>query len=235
MFKHFAKNPTCRHIIMGACHDNGYVRLLEDYVDDKEVFDRVTLLHSFQVGREVKELKLKSMTMNSVFRDRPVKVDDVSRPLAEQPAGRMASNALSSGVTWAAAAGRNTENDTQDTPNAVYVNNEGQRVDKKLPEPAKRDLEDWLHKTRRVNMRFCRMYQLRGSCSGGCTYSHGPLTSGEKLAYKRQLRLDVCHTGLQCHDVLCFYGHNCSCTKANCKFSWEMHKLDRHTVKPWKG
>ncbi|KAH7013905.1 hypothetical protein EDB80DRAFT_568937 [Ilyonectria destructans] len=235
VFKHFAKNPTCRHIIMGASHDNGYVRLLEDYVDDKEVFDRVTLLHSFRVGREVKELRLKSMTMNSVFRDRPVKVDDVSRPLAEQPAARTASNGLSSGVTWAAAAGRNTENDTQDTPNAVYVNNEGQRVDKKLPEPAKRDLEDWLHKTRRVNMRYCRMYQLSGSCSGGCIYSHGPLTSGEKLAYKRQLRLDVCHTGLQCHDVLCFYGHNCSCTKANCKFSREMHKLDRHTVKPWKG
>lgn len=220
---------------MGACHDNGYVRLLEDYVDDKEVFDRVTLLRSFRVGREVNELGLKSMTMNSVFRDRPVKVDDVSRPLVEQPAAPTASTALSTGVTWATAAGRSAENDSQGAAGAVYVNKQGQRVDKKLPEPAKKDLENWIHKTKKVNMRYCRSYHLNGSCSGGCGYSHGPLTDGEKLAYRRQLRLEVCHTGLQCRDSFCFYGHNCSCVKTNCKFSREMHKLYRCTVEPWKS
>ncbi|SCO47771.1 uncharacterized protein FFMR_08836 [Fusarium fujikuroi] len=44
-FKQFVSNPTCRHIIFGACHDNSYVRLLEDYVHDSSVVDRVTLLH----------------------------------------------------------------------------------------------------------------------------------------------------------------------------------------------
>ncbi|KAH7161843.1 hypothetical protein EDB81DRAFT_925604 [Dactylonectria macrodidyma] len=235
VFKQFVKNPTCRHIVMGACHDNGYVRLLEDYVDDKGVIDRVTLLRSFQVGREVDELGLKSMTMNSVFRDRPVKAQDVPIPPVEQPATRTVSNTHSSVMTWAAAASKNSENDTQSAATTVYVNKEGQRIDKRLPEPAKRDLEDWIHKTKKVNMRYCRSYHLNGSCSGRCTYSHGPLTDGEKLAYRRQLRLDACHTGLQCHDPFCFYGHNCSCVKPNCKFSREMHKLDRCTVKPWKG
>ncbi|KAH7129788.1 hypothetical protein B0J13DRAFT_626938 [Dactylonectria estremocensis] len=149
----------------------------------------------------------------------------------------MSPNGRSPGITWAAAAGKATENDNQDTPNAVYVNKEGQRVDKKLPDPAKRDLENWIYKTKKVKMRYCRPYQLSGSCStsGRCIYSHGPLTNGEKLAYRRQLKLDVCHTGLQCRDPFCFYGHNCSCVKAFCIFTPEMHKLDLCGVELWKG
>ncbi|KAM0626526.1 hypothetical protein ACHAQG_002442 [Verticillium nonalfalfae] len=65
----FHKNPTCRHVIFGACHDNGYVRELEKRFPSPEARDRLTLLESFQVGREYRSLGVsKTVRMESIFR-----------------------------------------------------------------------------------------------------------------------------------------------------------------------
>ncbi|KAF2994272.1 hypothetical protein E8E13_002559 [Curvularia kusanoi] len=77
VFKQFVNNPTCRHIIFGACHDNGYVRTLEDFQADRAVVERVTLLHSFEVGQEFRKLPFKSITMTSIFRTTKAAAPDV--------------------------------------------------------------------------------------------------------------------------------------------------------------
>ncbi|EEY22839.1 conserved hypothetical protein [Verticillium alfalfae VaMs.102] len=74
----FHKNPTCRHVIFGACHDNGYVRELEKRFPSPEARDRLTLLESFQVGREYRSLGVsKTVRMESIFR-----TDFVSGPVS---------------------------------------------------------------------------------------------------------------------------------------------------------
>jgi hypothetical protein len=50
VLEHFKENPSCKHIVLGGCHDNGYVRNLNIIVPDESIRDRITLLKSFQTG-----------------------------------------------------------------------------------------------------------------------------------------------------------------------------------------
>ncbi|CVL09127.1 uncharacterized protein FMAN_14241 [Fusarium mangiferae] len=219
-FKQFVSNPTCRHIIFGACHDNSYVRLLEDYVHDSSVVDRVTLLHGFNVGREFRDLKFKCFKMESLFQVGPAQnMAPSPQPLAS----------VSTPSTWASTVGSKTDAGSRKfrAANTVRVNSAGQRIDEHLRQPNQQALDNWNHKIGIVGMRYCRSYHLCGLCSNSsCRYSHGPLSEGEKLVFRREVRMEVCHAGLECRDVACLYGHNCSCNKPTCKFSPEMHKVD---------
>jgi hypothetical protein len=219
-FKQFVRNPTCRHIIFGACHDNSYVRLLEDYAHDDSVVDRVTLLHGFSVGREFRDLRFKSFKMEDVFKSAPV------RNLAPTPES-LAS--VSSSSSWASTVGSKADASSRKpkAESSVRLNSAGCRIDDHLRKPKQQALDSWQHKVGKVGMRYCRLHHLSGSCSNSsCKYSHGPLSEEEKLVFRREVRRGVCNAGLQCRDVACLYGHNCSCSKATCKFSPEMHKVD---------
>jgi len=219
-FKQFVRNPTCRHIIFGACHDNSYVRLLEDYAHDDSVVDQVTLLHGFSVGREFRDLRFKSFKMENVFKCAPVRsLAPTPEPLAP----------VSSSSSWASTVGSKADASSRKPKgeSSVRLNSAGCRIDDHLRKPKQQALDSWQHKVGKVGMRYCRLYHLSGSCSNSsCKYSHGPLSDEEKLVFRRQVRMGVCNAGLQCRDVACLYGHNCSCSKATCKFSPEMHKVD---------
>lgn len=219
-FKQFVGNPTCRHIIFGACHDNSYVRLLEDYVHDDSVVDRVTLLHGFSVGREFRDLRFKCFKMESPFKVAP------AQNVAPSPQ-LLAS--VSTPSTWASTVGSKADASSRKfrAANTVRMNPAGLRIDDHLRKPNQQALDSWNHKVGKVGMRYCRLYHLSGLCSNSsCRYSHGPLSEEEKLVFRREVRMEVCHAGLQCRDVACLYGHNCSCSKTTCKFSPEMHKVD---------
>lgn len=71
-FRLFEGNPSCQRILLAGCHDNGYVRLLEKYIDSPAVVAKVTLLKSFQTGHEYATLPYASTTMETLFRDRPL-------------------------------------------------------------------------------------------------------------------------------------------------------------------
>ncbi|KAH6991827.1 hypothetical protein EDB82DRAFT_122196 [Fusarium venenatum] len=219
-FKQFVRNPTCRHIIFGACHDNSYVRLLEDYVHDDSVVDRVTLLHGFSVGREFRDLRFKCFKMEDVFKVAPAQNLAVTpQPLAS----------VSTSSTWASTVGSKGDASSKKSKAAktVRLNSAGHRIDDPLRTPNQQALDSWKHKVGKVGMRYCRLHHLSGSCSNAsCKYSHGPLSEEEKLVFRREVRMGVCNAGLQCRDVACLYGHNCSCSKTTCKFSLEMHKVD---------
>ncbi|XEV04475.1 hypothetical protein FSHL1_009762 [Fusarium sambucinum] len=218
--KQFVRNPTCRHIIFGACHDNSYVRLLEDYVHDDSVVDRVTLLHGFSVGWEFRDLPFKCFKMEDVFQVAP------AQNIAVTPQ-QLASVSTSS--TWASTVGSKGDSGSQNSKVAktVRLNSAGHRVDDPLRTANQQAFDSWKHKVGKVGMRYCRLHHLLGSCSKtSCKYSHGPLSEDEKLVFRREIRMGVCNAGLQCRDVACLYGHNCSCNKTTCKFSQEMHKVD---------
>lgn len=77
-FRQFVESPCCRHILFGACHDNGYVRTLEKYFHNPAVEKKVTLLKSFQTGKEFGSLPFISTEMDSVFRSRPLTERSIS-------------------------------------------------------------------------------------------------------------------------------------------------------------
>ncbi|KAF4495136.1 C-x8-C-x5-C-x3-H type zinc finger [Fusarium agapanthi] len=157
-FKQFVSNPTCCHIIFGACHDNSYVRLLEDYVHDDSVVDRVTLLHGFNVGREFRDLRFKSFKMESLFKDGPAQnMVPLPQPLAS----------VSTPSTWASTVGSKADAGSRKlrAANTVRVNSAGQRIDDHLRQPNQQALDSWNHKIGKVGMRYCRLYHLSGLCS----------------------------------------------------------------------
>ncbi|KAK7430191.1 hypothetical protein QQZ08_003165 [Neonectria magnoliae] len=64
-FRHFAESPCCKHVVLGACHDNGYVRMLEKHVLNLEFVEKVTLLKSFQTAVDFASLPFTFTTMDS--------------------------------------------------------------------------------------------------------------------------------------------------------------------------
>jgi hypothetical protein len=237
IFEQFVNNPTCRHIIFGACHDNGYVRMLEDFANDDAVVERVTLLYSYSVGREFYKLPFKSTTIDSVFRSTSPQAQNKATTVNSGGAAVPESTADTKPKSWSARV-KNRSNSGGDTGfvgnpsiNTVLVNAAGQRVDATLPRTLQASLDSWRQKIKGANMRYCRNYQLSGNCQGGCGYSHSPLSDEEKAVYRVELRGKICYDGVKCRDRTCYYGHNCSCKKAMCKFPKEMHGIDRVTAK----
>lgn len=243
VFEQFVRNPSCRHIMFGACHDNGYVRMLEDFAVDHAVAERVTLLYSFHIGKEFDKLPFKSTKMDAIFRTASPEGSNTATSVSYQGVSRTEYAHITAPKTWAALARRNGDSGEVAVPaetnnlssRTVLVNAAGHRVDVKLPQPSQAALESWKRKVKVAGMRYCRMYHLSGGCHGGCGYSHGPLSDEEKVVYRRNLRVEFCHTGLGCRDASCYYGHNCSCNKPKCKFPPEMHGIAEATAEVWMG
>ncbi|KAH8726378.1 hypothetical protein GQ44DRAFT_705557 [Phaeosphaeriaceae sp. PMI808] len=211
--------------------------MLEDFAEDHAIVDRVTLLCSFSIGKEFKRLPFRTTTMDTIFRTTSPKIATLATTVKYQGASDPEVTQLATPNTWAAAVvSRNKESGGGSLPlqRMVLVNAAGHRVDQQLPQPSQKAVNSWNHKTKKVNMRYCRMYHLNGSCKGGCGYSHGPLLDTEKLVYRLNLRGEVCNTKLKCRDINCHYRHNCSCKNSACKFSREMHGVDETTAEVWE-
>lgn len=235
IFEQFIRNPTCRHIVFGACHDNGYVRMLEDFASDSTVVQRLTLLHSSSVGREFKKLPFRSTKMEEVFRttilevpsklvgpliNKRARVDSMGRHPSPK---RSCASSGGSPVLEASTIFRRSR--FRDDP-TIWINAIGQRVDSMLPQSS---AGGWPQHAI-GKLKLCRAYHIG---RGGCGYSHAALSDEDKLTLRRSLREQVCHIGLSCRDVGCYYGHNCTCNRQKCSFSSEMHRVDKSTAEVW--
>lgn len=143
-------------------------------------------------------------------------------------------------TTWAALARDSKESGMVSPPikntlgRTVLVNALNYRVDEQVPRPSQSAMISWNHKIKRVGMRYCRSFHFHNNCQGDCVFSHAPLSDQEKLVFRADLRREPCHTGLECRDPHCYYGHSCSCKSPNCKFPPEMHGVDSLTAVVWK-
>ncbi|KAM0282019.1 hypothetical protein ACHAQH_003225 [Verticillium albo-atrum] len=171
LLKLFFGNPTCRHVIFGACHDNGYVRSLERLTASEEAKERLTLLESFQVGWEYRSLGIKkSAKMESIFRTECLSAPASPVPSSATTVGRSStassiseSNAANQAVSWARAAalqesvkhgGSNSSTTSVarsrkfvDLPKGtILVNAQNQRVDAELPPVLPSASTRWFHR-----------------------------------------------------------------------------------------
>ncbi|KAL8902446.1 MAG: hypothetical protein Q9207_004703 [Kuettlingeria erythrocarpa] len=177
-FNFFVSQLQCRHVILGVCHDSGYVPFLERYAADESIRDRVTLLEGYQVGMGIRELGFKRIvSFTSVFASRPGSNSQIIR---DQP--KTTSNtiqAIKGSYTCAAVDPRRL--------GPVLKNEQGLRMDKPLS--AEPDLVKAMRKKR-----VCYWLFLRGHCDG-CNRDHGhpPLNVNEQHALWFSARQSTCY------------------------------------------
>lgn len=240
-FRHFAENPSCQHVLLACCHDNGYVRMLEKCAHNPAAVKKVTMIRSFQTGGEFDGLPFRTTTMDTVFRARPI-VPGVELVTPDQ------TNPPANGLPGPAATGFSSNSSTtskQVSPQATYasraagpqlaatpspasglrripewgtldktiilINNAGHRIDMTLPATSTAVVRAFYRKMHVGDKRFCNKFHLGGACPGNCGYLHDPLTAGEKLVKRHKLRTEACHDQGGCRDPVCFYGHHCAC------------------------
>ncbi|KEZ41701.1 hypothetical protein SAPIO_CDS6877 [Scedosporium apiospermum] len=107
VFNQFITNPTCRHIIVGVCHDNNYTRLLDNYRDDGDIVKKVTLLQSYKVGNELLALPFGTTRFPGIFRDGPLSQNNQNSPPPPSTGPAAAPTVVVNGqspVTWASRA-----------------------------------------------------------------------------------------------------------------------------------
>ncbi|RYP82292.1 hypothetical protein DL770_005630 [Monosporascus sp. CRB-9-2] len=251
--KHYVESPSCCHILFAACHDNGYVRTLEKYDREPSAAKKITLLRSFQTGREFSSLGLPSITFESVFRKDPLpegnlvvsgKADDsVRAPSSVNSKTPSSTNGITQAPqgpsSYAQQVALLPSNGARPLPrfgtigvDAVLVNDGGHRLDCPLPKASEIVAHAFGAKTKIDGKRYCNRYHLYGSCPGGCGYLHQRMTDAEKLVQRHRLRGQICHDRGHCRDPRCFYGHHCTCSQpGNCRFPANMHGVD---VTTWK-
>jgi hypothetical protein len=73
MLRTFSDNPTCKHIIFGGCHDNGYLLDLDQYKHNQAKAARFTLLEATPAERGFADLpNFKRTRFDEVFRSEPL-------------------------------------------------------------------------------------------------------------------------------------------------------------------
>lgn len=206
---------------MVACgHDTGYAPFLGQFVGDKQVAERITLLEGTPLPAVIKNLGLKKTRFTSVF-------NEVMQPVV---------SSRSVGSSWSSVAGDNRPPDSEPrssvpvTPSSGYRNSKaksdrlgpimtddnGRRVDRQLQVKAAI--------VERIRIKFlCHYLFLRGECvMNSCprNHYHPPLSNEEFDALWSLSRQHGCYThrradrtGSDCSDVMCVYGHKSS-TKA---------------------
>ena len=83
-------------MLFGCSHDNGYARLLEQYVDETEIHPRLTMLEGVPFEKELQGLPFRTKKFPGIFRDLkivvPGQVDLLTGPRARHDS-RVALNA----------------------------------------------------------------------------------------------------------------------------------------------
>lgn len=204
--------------MLGCCHDAGYVPTLGQFLSDKQVAARITLVQGTPLPQSMRDLGLKTIELNSIFSTltqtttpgeamgqniRPITTGFVPDPrsVLGRPVA-MASGTLptTNGGSWAQA-GR---------LGPVLTDQAGRRMDRQLQ-------VDVMTVERIKKEGLCYYKFLRGECvSTKCNSKHEfrPLTDHEFDALWARARQGQCNVnrnaqngGNDCADPKCIYGH----------------------------
>ena len=245
-FKCHASSVHCQRIYFGGSADNGYARLLEPFLENKEVCNRVCLIEGPPFAQEIDAIKdrFSTVSFNAVLRTQKIPAT------RRQPSVLAITPPVSPGVSpegwapvspggWTTIVSRAVSIPTPTptpTPTAtdtsggeVLRNKSGQRIDSYLQYSI-----DYYYELQ--GKTFCNMYHLTGRCpyEDKCRFIHGTRLDKEKREAMRALaRHTPCTQGGWCNDPSCIAGHQCkrlNCVLDACKFSRDMHDASRGVV-----
>jgi len=204
-----------------ACgHDDGYAPWLGQFVGDKQVAERITLLEGSPFPAKMRNLGLKTTRFSSVFNNvtqpavsaslvGPAWGRAITSTVAETVANRGSNSGrllMAGAVEFGAAAGHNP----QDRLGPVLTDHAGCRIDRPLQ--VNKAVVERIKKGS-----LCYYFYLRGKCTTKCSrnHLHRALTDEEFDALWEQARQGRCSKsrkadrdgGDDCSDVMCIYGH----------------------------
>ncbi|KAK1978457.1 hypothetical protein LZ30DRAFT_728836 [Colletotrichum cereale] len=215
-FEFAVADVHCRYVLFGASADSGYARLLGSHLETEEIRKKVILLEGPPFAKELAEIRdrFRVATFERVFRRKKLinfkrKVSDyITPPPTPSPdyASAAAKPVLSS---WGQSSSQPQRSTTVLTLpiREVYRNRAGQRVDP----PISCSQQDFIIMK---NKKMCNNFHLTGRCyhkemSGRCSHEHGPSPSPRELqALRAVARQSYCHSGLDCSDPNCLFGHS---------------------------
>lgn len=229
-------NCHCHQIFLGCSHDNGYARLLEENLADREITGRITLIEGTPFEKELVTMtssyrvaKFESLFRSSkIVADRPqpwangvASLPSYSGNTGAYPVSRTPSSSngtatsTSAPTTWASTIAANASATMKDltpskpstpAPPSIERNKYGQRVDRI---DFKSIPKDELNRVKKLKL--CNLYFLMGECPNlNCYHTHDyKLTKQERVVLQGVARMTPCHFGAECDDPGCIYGHRC--------------------------
>lgn len=214
----------CKHLIVACGHDTGYAPFLGQFVADKEVAQRITLLEGSPLPTVIKSLGLKTTRFLSVFNDvsqttaSPVSAGQAwgraSPGMANGQRANTAGGSMAVSMESSSAVGASVHRISaahSDRLGPVLNDDDGFRVDKPLQ--VDKTVVERIRKGK-----LCHFLYLRGECSlHSCKSNHNyrPLSEDEFDALWSLARLGRCRKSQKadrnpqddCSDALCVYGH----------------------------
>jgi hypothetical protein len=237
VLQHFQDNPCCKHIVLGSCHDNGYVCHLDVIGCDSSLRDRLTLLQSFQTGRQYRDLPFKTIHLPSLFRTQAFAAPAPNNGTGDRTT--LISTGLSNAGRVDALDGSTVDCGlslpTKSTkPGVILVNAKGERLDRFIKKPSQVAFNNYSDKKKELEATGkrgpCNLYYLGGGCTVAasiCQYWHEGFDKADVTVLRWIMRLQRCDSKVQCKSALCVYGHACISCHLRCKFSPEMHGVNR--------
>lgn len=245
VLQHFQENPCCKHIVLGSCHDNGYVCHLDVIRSEGSLRDRITLLKSFQTGRQYDNLPFKSISLPSLFRTQAFSASVSGDAAHPAPANGLRNGTASTGPALSYAARAGTSNNSAVKPAApsptnstnrsvILVNARGERLDGLLRKPSQIAFDNYHRKKRELEATGkrgpCNSHYLGRACptlAANCQFWHDGYDEVNISVLKWFVRYHCCDRGLRCRSAQCFYGHACISCKPGCQFGSDMHGVER--------
>ena len=212
----YVKDTHCRHILIGCCHDNGYVPNL-DPLKTSDIAPKIALIEHHRPGARYHDLPFKVVKLDGIFRG----ADLTSRPIK-----RSRSPSLGPSIP--------RFQPTAQKYFKVRLNHYGERIDVPLPHVKRTTLRAFNQRQKFQLPASCNIHFIfgPGSCTGQCKFSHdGYMDASEVLALAYLARdtacidgelipialafmilfdklLKIC-AGPGCRNGKCFRGHQC--------------------------
>jgi len=244
-FKINLYNCHCHQIFLGCSHDNGYARLLEETLADRELTGRISLIEGAPFEKELESIKssYRVTQFPDIFRNSKI-VIHTSRTSPRNPPPQppllspnpapasltrtstnttsSSSSAPNSWTSWASM--------TASTPGAIVTTSskpstptpssavERNKFGQRIdPGDFKSVPKEELSRVKK--MKLCNVYFLLGECPNvSCYHDHThKLTKNERVILQAIARMTPCRFGLDCDDPKCIYGHRCPQSEAGKK------------------
>lgn len=232
-------NNSCKYVILGCAHDNGYIPMLDSYKNNDRVRKRIMILKTEATTQQFKDISLKvfgelelSMLQSSTSLNDPTHSPKspklpIALPLKSQPTPPESPRQHPPPVAK-----------SHYYPQPIYINPENQRIDHPIPEPSPEIARAFNQRIKSSARKPCHDFHLTGHCRDQCRFDHTPLSSSDEyLTLARRARNWVCRDEGRCKNAMCYFGHHFPqdvagrCFRERCSFArFHGRKVDRLTL-----
>lgn len=208
-------NSSCKYVILGCAHDNGYIPMLDPYKNNERVRNRIMILTNEAATQQFKALYPKpgkpfgelglSVLQSSTCLNNPTRSPNspklaIGLPVKTQPTPPQTPVEPPPPVQR-----------SHYYPQPISVNQEDRRIDHPIPEPSPETARAYKQRIHNGAPKPCNDFHLTGHCRNDpCRFDHTPLSSADEyLVLARYTRSQPCRSEGFCRNEMCIFGHHC--------------------------